>query len=628
MSAGDLAGVAVIDAVGRLAAKSLVARSQDPSGSRFRLLETVRAYAFERLEESGRHDEVADAHLAWAVEEAGRLEDELVGHRAVPLPLRPGGRRPAFGPGVGPAPSAVRTEGHVLARRMAHLAYGRRFFIEARVRYEEAASLAPDGHEAALDLLQAGHAASALLHGDIAYERFLEAAERAEEVGEPRTAAIALALAAERPSRMMATFPKLPDRTVILEHLARAHALGDGLDAGGGRLPGGGRLVDLGRARARRPRGGWRRRPSRPARAAADPVTESSALDALAAAAWDEGEMAESAEICLDRALLLPQMESHDPRRGAEIIDILHMGADGPLALGDLDVATDFAEWAVHHPMAGGALHLLQRELVVGYCLTGRFAEAVTHGDIMRSAWQRIGGPTAGWMAPATYLLALVHGLLGHRDECDEWMEFSHQMSLDEQERGAHLRGDPPGPARRAPRRRRPPRWTATARAPPSPTRTSRGRSRPSATPPYVWAIDCDAWAARGDPDASDRIDEVRASTPQHLWAAPCLLRAEGRLAGDDALLAQAADGFGAIGATVRAGGHRIPAVRRRGGSWSRGAAGPRLRSGASPVGRSARWRPGFPRCRRCGGPGPDDPGRDGGGRPPGGLRRGGCGSG
>ena len=34
-------------------AKSLVARSQDPSGSRFRLLETVRAYALERLDDLG-----------------------------------------------------------------------------------------------------------------------------------------------------------------------------------------------------------------------------------------------------------------------------------------------------------------------------------------------------------------------------------------------------------------------------------------------------------------------------------------------------------------------------------------------------------------------------------------------
>ena len=65
----------------------------------------------------------------------------------------------------------------------------------------------------------------------------------------------------------------------------------------------------------------------------------------------------------------------------------------------------------------------------------------------------------------------------------------------------------------------------------------------------YVWSLAADLWAARGEADAADRIADVRVTTPQHLWAAPCLLRAEGRLRGDEALLRQAAEGFGAIGA-------------------------------------------------------------------------------
>ncbi|MGZ4760240.1 MAG: ATP-binding protein, partial [Acidimicrobiales bacterium] len=229
VAAGGLPGVVVVDAVGRLAAKSLVTRSQDPSGSRYRLLETVRAYALERLEESGLHDEVADAHLAWALDQATRLEEELVatGQSRFTYDLVVDDLRAAL---AWARHTGRRATGHALARRMAHLAYGRRFFIEARVRYEEAASLAADGREAAQDLLDAGHAASALLHGDIAYERFLKASDRASEAGDDRTAAVALSLAAERPSRMMATFPKLPERAATLQLLARAHELGDGLD--------------------------------------------------------------------------------------------------------------------------------------------------------------------------------------------------------------------------------------------------------------------------------------------------------------------------------------------------------------------------------------------------------------
>ena len=65
----------------------------------------------------------------------------------------------------------------------------------------------------------------------------------------------------------------------------------------------------------------------------------------------------------------------------------------------------------------------------------------------------------------------------------------------------------------------------------------------------YVWSIAADLWAARGGHDVAERIADVRAITSQHLWAEPCLLRAEGRLHGDEARLAQAAERFGAIGA-------------------------------------------------------------------------------
>jgi hypothetical protein len=83
-----------------------------------------------------------------------------------------------------------------------------------------------------------------------------------------------------------------------------------------------------------------------------------------------------------------------------------------------------------------------------------------------------------------------------------------------------------------------------------------------------VWTIACDVWAARGEPDAVDRIREVRDSTPQHLWAAPGLLRAEGRLTGDDALLVQASEGFEAIGARFE---QAVTDSLRSGGGAERG---------------------------------------------------------
>jgi len=61
--------------------------------------------------------------------------------------------------------------------------------------------------------------------------------------------------------------------------------------------------------------------------------------------------------------------------------------------------------------------------------------------------------------------------------------------------------------------------------------------------------VAAEVWTARGEPAAADRIRQLRASLAGHLWAAPCLLRAEGRLRRDPDLLRAAADGFAAIDA-------------------------------------------------------------------------------
>ena len=78
----------VTDALARLAEKSLVAVEEEGSGRRYRLLETVRMYARERLDESGEERAVADRHAAWvlalAEQERGsrRLDPEAPNLRA------------------------------------------------------------------------------------------------------------------------------------------------------------------------------------------------------------------------------------------------------------------------------------------------------------------------------------------------------------------------------------------------------------------------------------------------------------------------------------------------------------------------------------------------------------------
>ena len=62
----------VADLVGRLTDKSLLTCRRGPEGSRWQMLETIRAYALDRLAESGEETTVRDAHLRWA---AGAAED-------------------------------------------------------------------------------------------------------------------------------------------------------------------------------------------------------------------------------------------------------------------------------------------------------------------------------------------------------------------------------------------------------------------------------------------------------------------------------------------------------------------------------------------------------------------------
>ena len=66
---------AVADLIGRLADESLLVHRQ--GGERWSLLETVRAYALDKLIEAGELDEVTDRYLRWAVDLSADLEDRL-----------------------------------------------------------------------------------------------------------------------------------------------------------------------------------------------------------------------------------------------------------------------------------------------------------------------------------------------------------------------------------------------------------------------------------------------------------------------------------------------------------------------------------------------------------------------
>jgi predicted ATPase/DNA-binding CsgD family transcriptional regulator len=547
VAGGDMGAAAAIDAVGRLAAKSLAVHARgETTDSVFRLLEMVREYGLEKLQEAEEVASIRDLHLRWAIDIAGALEYELESNDAVGLRLDAllDDLRAALG---WAAANKDFHAAHVLARRLAHLAYARRFLTEAGMRYEEAAEYAADDGEAARDLLDAAHVAFGTMHGDRGFEYLLIAADRAERAGDVSTAAVAIALAAERGNRFPAEFAEVPSRAALEALRERAEILGTDGDARvAAQLANTSAWLSATReASATEP---IARAALEAARRIDDPVLESSALDALAAAVWADGRLAESARIETDRVALLERMPVHDPRACAEQLDILHMAADTPLSRGDLPRALAFSSEAMGHPLAAGAMHVLHRELLVALCLTGRFEEAIDESGAMRAAWERLGRPVAGWMAPATYLTMLVYGLRGESAESTEWARICEVVSLSPDNamrafatlRLALHEGRLDDAAREIDR---------YANAVGSIDSEFPWSLSSLGYEGYTWSAAAEVWAERGEPDTAQRIESLRTAYAEHLWVEPVLARAEGRLHRDAARLRVAASGFAAIGA-------------------------------------------------------------------------------
>jgi predicted ATPase len=82
---GPVPSLAVIDLLTGLVDKSLVLAETQADGSeeRYRLLETIRQYAAERLGEAGETEAARTRHLAWTVGWAERTAPQLIGHHQV-----------------------------------------------------------------------------------------------------------------------------------------------------------------------------------------------------------------------------------------------------------------------------------------------------------------------------------------------------------------------------------------------------------------------------------------------------------------------------------------------------------------------------------------------------------------
>ena len=538
----------VADLVGRLTDKSLLTLYRGPEGSRWQMLETIRAYALDRLAASGEEETVRDSHLRWAASISGDLERRAeTGQEwrsvfdTIADDLRAALAR-------NPDPRDV---SHQLARSLGHLAYARRFMVEAREHYQAAAVRTRDPGQVASDLRSAADVAMAAGHVAVAFDLLLASAGQAEAGADYSARTAALAYAAIIADRFAEDFPEeIPHQRLreLTDEAARSCPAGDAVGTA---------YVKAARA--------WSAQPEKTvpdpalsddalaaAREADDPVLICGALDAVVVGLDAGGRIRQAHQQNMERTKLLERLPRHDPRAGAEIVDTFHMVTAIAVTAGDLPDALSSARMAQGDDIAGGRPYVAASKLILPLVLQGRFDEAFAQADIMWEAWQRAGRPPARWMGSATYGIVLAHGLRGDDDGRREWLDHVRELAGHGTEpvSGTNL--------------------AAAAAFTEARICLHEGRiaaavaaiddQRPEAQiwygvphwhslRPYAWAVATEVAVVAGLPDTASRLAAAAPAGEENYWAAACLARAAGRLHGDRDALRQSVDGWEQIDA-------------------------------------------------------------------------------
>ncbi|MFI6291191.1 hypothetical protein ACIBEJ_06360 [Nonomuraea sp. NPDC050790] len=318
------------DVLGRLVDKSLV---QHRDGS-WRLLDTIRAFAAERLADEPEHTEVRRRYLRRAVDLATDLAVGLAGRAGTAW-------HGEFDAVAGDLRAALTgheqpdAEAHRLARTLGRLTFARGYLWQAPDWYAHAARCAPDASEAARDLANAADCAQVGNDADRAFEWRLAAADRAWDAGAGNARAIALAQAVELTGRFpMAFRDEIPfeRRRALLAEATAAGGPDDPVVAA--------RLacaaVWTAHPDTLRPEAGLTAAAVAAAHATGDPVLISASLDALRVAAINDGRVAQWHRIAAERLKLLAP---HHPEHAVEISDARGLSSLTTVAAADLPAA-------------------------------------------------------------------------------------------------------------------------------------------------------------------------------------------------------------------------------------------------------------------------------------------------
>jgi predicted ATPase/DNA-binding CsgD family transcriptional regulator len=422
-AAAGVAGFAPIDAstlaqaLASLAEHHLVVVVDRPSGTRYRMLETIRQYGAELMLAHGEEEVVRERHLRWCLDTATRLApDDATGFDDVADDLRAALGWAADRP-------AARADAHRLAVRLARLTYVRGSASEAQERYQEAARLAGGPAEAA----EAFHLAAAVAWGrhagNDAMRLFRAAAREALQAGDPRRAALELTNAAElitnAPGIMSELAPPGEERALLME--------ASELAAGDVHVTAAALTVATATDEGDPTYGDLTARAAELAHRVGDTRLESHALDLHTVVRLYCGETDE-AVVTVRRRLDLLATREHDVEMAWEYSDTLHMAPMVYLAAGDLPTARRYAQQRSELSVFREADHLAVEWLLTTAAIAGHFGDAVGFARRFRRGWEEAGRPTIGGIAFAPAAAAMAHAIRGDDEAWLEWLHIATEM--------------------------------------------------------------------------------------------------------------------------------------------------------------------------------------------------------
>jgi predicted ATPase/DNA-binding CsgD family transcriptional regulator len=534
-----VAGGAVSTILAGLADQSLLIAVAAPSGTRYRVLETIRQYGVDLLSDAGESEATLSRHLRWCLDVGAALEPladgDLSGWRSS-FDEVADDLRTALGWASDSAPHSP--DGHRLAIMLAELSFARGLPGESQRRYEQAAELAPDNKAAAAALNRAAGAAESRNFGAEALRLHRAAADAAIRAADGPAAAADLARAAELIKRAPGMMATRPDDGEVKELLALGWALAADDARAQARLltaeafrgdefdPLTAELVDRAITLARR---------------VADPLTESAALDQLTAVQMARGEVRAATATALQRIELLTALRV-TTLSGLEFADAHGMAAECCVAAGDLRTAKLLSEHARDLPFHREEGHLATARLIVVAALVGDWDETIGLAERFREGWERAGRQRAGVFSRAAYAAATVHGLRGDDGARATWLSIVEALitpgrSLSEFHFGEFF------DALLLLHRGRSEQARQLLDTPPKDLRAwNSGMWRP-----WYAALWAEAAVLTGHEHASDRVQHARLMTVDNPIAAAIVHRAAA-LAGDDAELIPAAAALHAAG--------------------------------------------------------------------------------